>query len=99
MKLSNATTCLMKWAFALLLMFVFQIGSFAQARQSKPIVAIRFNAHYSQLPNSEGDEWAPTWADEDNLYTGNDDGSNFGGIRGSSVAFGKLVGDDPFHLA
>src|SRR5215469_9466213 len=68
------------------------------AGDSKPIVDIRFGT-YSQISGSEGDEWAPTWADDGNLYTGNDDGSDFGGISGRSVAFGKLTGDDPFHLA
>jgi hypothetical protein len=68
------------------------------AQDSKRIVDIRFDASYSQITNSAGDEWAPTWADDGNLYTGNDDGSSFGGIGGRSVAFGKLSGDDPFHL-
>src|SRR5215471_12521514 len=68
------------------------------AKGDKPIVDIRFNAPYSQIANSVGDEWAPTWADDGNLYTGNDDGSSFGGIRNSTVAFGKLVGDDPYQL-
>src|SRR5207237_2174197 len=57
-----------------------------------------FDAPYSQIAGSVGDEWAPTWADDGDLYTGNDDGSSFGGIQGRSVAFGKLSGDDPFHL-
>ena len=68
------------------------------AKGEKPIVDIRFNADYSQISSSVGDEWAPTWAGDGNLYTGNDDGSSFGGIDGRSVAFGKLVGDDPFKL-
>jgi hypothetical protein len=69
------------------------------AAGSKPIVDVRFNAPYSQITNSSGDEWAPTWADDGALYTGNDDGSSFGGISGRSVAFGKVLGDDPsqFH--
>jgi len=67
-------------------------------RAIKPIVDIRFNAPYAQIANSVGDEWAPTWADDGNLYTGNDDGSSFGGIGVRSVAFGKLVGDDPNNL-
>jgi len=70
----------------------------AWAGESRPIVDIRFDADYSQIANSAGDEWAPTWADDDNLYTGNDDGSSFGGIEPRSVAFGKLVGNDPFRL-
>jgi hypothetical protein len=69
------------------------------AADNQPIVDIRFNADYSQIASSQGDEWAPTWADDGNLYTGNDDGSSFGGIKSSSVAFGKLVGDDPFKLS
>jgi hypothetical protein len=68
------------------------------ARPNNPIVDIRFDGAHAQIAGSEGDEWAPTWADNGNLYTGNDDGSNFGGISGRSVAFGKLVGDDPFKL-
>jgi hypothetical protein len=84
------------WICAALLLTAVQ--SIAVAREHKPIVDIRFNAEYSQITNSVGDEWAPTWADDGNLYTGNDDGSSFGGIAGRSVAFGKLLGDDPFKL-
>lgn len=82
-----------------ILVAAFFVTACIHAESSRPIVDIRFNAHYSQITNSAGDEWAPTWADDDNLYTGNDDGSSFGGIRDSSVAFGKLAGGDPYHLA
>ncbi len=68
------------------------------AEGRRPIVDVRFNADYAQIGNSVGDEWAPTWAADGNLYTGNDDGSSFGGIEGRSLAFGKLVGDDPHQL-
>src|SRR5438552_264443 len=81
---------------ALLLGCAVDIGVCATG--DKPIVDIRFNADYSQISNSVGDEWAPTWAADGDLYTGNDDGSSFGGIVGRSVAFGKLSGDDPYHL-
>ncbi len=64
----------------------------------RPIVDIRFDAPYRQIPNSSGDEWAPTWADDGCLYTGNDDGASFGGFNERSIAFGKLTGDDPFKL-
>lgn len=70
----------------------------ALAAGNKPIVDIRFNADYSQIASAVGDEWAPTWADDGNLYTGNDDGSSFGGIGNRCVAFGKLAGDDPYKL-
>jgi Domain of unknown function (DUF4185) len=82
--------------FALLLVFAIQPGTLAEGQ--KPIVDIRFNASYSQIGNSVGDEWAPTWADDGNLYTGNDDGSSFGGIQSCTVAFGKLTGEDPDKL-
>ena len=83
------------WRFAVvpLIIGAFQLRAVAQG--DKPIVDVRFNADYAQIPTSHGDEWAPTWAEDGSLYTGNDDGSSFGGIRPRSVAFGKLVGDDP----
>lgn len=65
----------------------------------RPIVAIRFDAEYRQIANSHGDEWAPTWADDDDLYTANNDGACFGGMPQRSIAFGNLTGDDPFKLA
>lgn len=73
-------------------------SSVALAEKPAPIVDIRFDAPYAQIVSSHGDEWAPTWADDDNLYTGNDDGTSFGGIAERSLAFGKLIGNDPFHL-
>ena len=82
-----------KLALALVAIVTFHVTAWAQ--RDKPIVDIRFNADYAQIGTSHGDEWAPTWADDGNLYTGNDDGSSFGGIKPASVAFGKLVGDDP----
>src|SRR5580704_4202512 len=60
----------------------------------KPIVDISFNSDYLQVTNSHGDEWAPTWANDDCLYTGNDDGTSFGGMPERCIAFGKLTGDD-----
>src|SRR5208282_5803072 len=82
--------------FPLWLMCV--VAGTAPAQGGKPIVDIRINAAYAQIGNSAGDEWAPTWADDGNLYSGNDDGSSFGGIGDRSVAFGKLTGDDPSQL-
>ncbi len=70
----------------------------ATAHGEAAIVDIRFNAEYSQITPSHGDEWAPTWADDGDLYTGCDDGSSFGGIKGRSIAFGKLSGDDIQNL-
>lgn len=80
------------------ILLVCGLGSAAVAGGGKPIVDVRFNADYSQIAASQGDEWAPTWGDDGNLYTGNDDGSSFGGIGSRSVAFGKLVGDEANQL-
>jgi hypothetical protein len=65
---------------------------------SKPIVDVRFDAPYRQIESSMGDEWAPTWGRDDVLYTGNDDGSSFGGMPQQNIAFGKLEGNDPYKL-
>ena len=96
MVLRNKIIPLPKVILALLLMIGVNMSILAQGKRA--IVDISFNAHYSQITNSQGDEWAPTWADDGNLYTGNDDGSSFGGIGGRSMAFGKLTGDDPSAL-
>src|ERR1043165_2155820 len=66
--------------------------------QSKPIVDVRFDAPYRQIQPSMGDEWAPTWGQGDILYTGNDDGTSFGGIPSNAIAFGKLEGSSPNNL-
>ncbi|MGH9345572.1 MAG: hypothetical protein ACRD19_17630 [Terriglobia bacterium] len=66
--------------------------------QSKPISDIRFDAPYQQIEPSHGDEWAPTWGRGDVLYTGNDDGTSFGGIPANAIAFGKLEGNGPNNL-
>jgi hypothetical protein len=87
-----------RWQAALALLVLVLSTHGLLAAGDKPIVSIRFDADFTQITNSVGDEWAPTWADDGNLYTGNDDGSSFGGIPDRSVAFGKLVGEDAFHL-
>lgn len=65
---------------------------------SRPIVDVRFDTPYQQIMYSKGDNWAPTWGRDDVLYTGSDDGENFGGMALNAVAFGKLEGPDPYHL-
>ena len=66
--------------------------------EPKPIVDIRVDDAHKEIVSSAGDEWAPTWGRDDVLYTGSDDGSSFGKIPFSPIAFGKLQGDDPYHL-
>ena len=65
---------------------------------SHQIVDVSFDAPYQQVALSKGDNWTPTWGRDDVLYTGSDDGVNFGGIAPNAVAFGKLEGRDPYHL-
>src|SRR5262245_20165627 len=66
--------------------------------ESKAIVDVRFDAPFRQIESSMGDNWTPTWGRDDVLYTGCDDGSSFGGIPVSPIAFGKLEGSDPNQL-
>lgn len=80
------------------LLFVVAIQTNTLAQKTKPIVDIRFDSNYLQISNSVGDEWAPTWGKDGHLYTGNDDGSNFGGPKNNNLAFGKLEGNDPYQL-
>ncbi len=85
-----------------ILLVLSSLTAVALGRQTpgdRPIVDIRMDSPYQQFDSSQGDEWAPTWADDDHLYTGNDDGTSFGGIDGRSIAFGRLEGDDLFHLS
>jgi hypothetical protein len=58
-----------------------------------PIVDVRFDGPYRRLPNSFGDEWAPTWAADGALYTASDDGHGFGGITGRPIAFSRIDGE------
>ncbi|MEO5603309.1 MAG: hypothetical protein ABIR06_20480 [Cyclobacteriaceae bacterium] len=60
-----------------ILLTVISGQSFAQT--TKPIVDLRFEAEYLQIGNSVGDEWAPTWAADGELYTVNDDGQKLWG--------------------
>ena len=82
---------------ALLALFVAGLAPIGFAAESPPIKSVTVGNGYIYL-ESTGDEWSPTWAEDGNLYTNNDDGSNFGGLTWHrNVAFGKLVGDDPFR--
>jgi hypothetical protein len=65
---------------------------------SKPIVDLRFDAPYSQVVDSSGDKWAPTWGTGDVLYTASGDGPGLGTFSNSvafgPIAFGMLRGRD-----
>lgn len=65
---------------------------------SPPIVIASFDSPHRQIENSRGDNWTPTWAWDDALYTGCDDGNSFGGVTTNPISFGKLEGSDPYHL-
>jgi hypothetical protein len=65
---------------------------------SRPIVDVRFDAPYRQIEYSLCDSWTPTWGKDDVLYTGCDDGNNFGGIPDNPASFGKLEGSNPYQM-
>ncbi len=50
------------------------------------------------LTESHGDTWAPTWADDDNLYSPSNDTFGFRHATDSNIAFNRLEGADPLHL-
>jgi hypothetical protein len=78
---------------------ILTIGACAAAQDSSsPIVDVRLDEAFRDIPYSMGDEWAPTWARDDHLYTGNNDGYSFGGVPFNTIAFGKLEGDRPDRL-
>jgi hypothetical protein len=80
------------------ILFVFILQSTMTAQKTNAIADIRFDSNYLQIANSVGDEWAPTWGKDGHLYSGNDDGSNFGGLKNNNLAFGKLEGNNPYQL-
>lgn len=82
----------------LMILFCLAAQTATLAQKPRAIVDIRFDSNYLQIANSVGDEWAPTWGKDGQLYSGNDDGSNFGGARNNNLAFGKLEGNDPYNL-
>lgn len=91
--------CLRAAALALALGLPLAIFELCHAEaESKPIVDVRFDGPYSQIESSTGDEWAPTWGRNDVLYTGNDDGTSFGGIESNAITFGRLEGVDANRL-
>lgn len=57
----------------------------------------------STLPTGKSSRaWAMngplTWGRGDVLYTGNNDGTSFGGMPNDPIAFRKMEGGDPYHL-
>src|SRR3990170_2504229 len=88
----------LRWAIAVCAMSSLASGLAQADGESAPIVDVSIDAPYQQIESSRGDEWAPTWGPGDVLYTANNDGHSFGGIPENSIAFGKLVGDDPDRL-
>lgn len=50
------------------------------------------------VPDSEGDTWAPTWADNGRLYSPSNDTTGFHSAPKANIAFNRIDGDDPLHL-
>ena len=68
------------------------------AAETQPIRSVALGGIY-HLDNSVGDEWAPTWADDGNLYSANDDGHGLSKTAPTRcIAFSKLAGNNPYNL-
>jgi len=52
----------------------------------------------TRCPESGGDLWTATWADDDNLYVASDDTSGFNGACGSNLAVNRISGRMPPDL-
>jgi hypothetical protein len=78
--------------------------SVGEADDSTPVVKATINAVPEKTyPNSYGDIWVSTWADDDNTYTVCGDGWGFGYYqqwdwRYTQVVLSSLAGSDPDNL-
>lgn len=87
-----ALICVLSWVSA------------GQAQDSTPVVQATINAVPEKTyPNSYGDMWVSTWADDDNTYTVCGDGWGFGYYSQwdwhyTQVVLSSLAGSDPDNL-
>ncbi len=78
-------------------------AAFSQTRAipaaSKRIVAVELDLNaIHKWDDSNGDTWDPFWADDDRLYSFNDDGRGFGKAQ-ENLAFNRLEGESLLSLA
>ena len=64
---------------------------------SRPLRAVSVKAPIS-VAGSEGDTWAPTWADNGHLYSPSNDSTGFHSAPKANIAFNRIDGSDPRHL-
>jgi hypothetical protein len=64
---------------------------------SPPLRAVSVEAPIS-VAGSEGDTWAPTWADNGHLYSPSNDSTGFHLAPKANIAFNRIDGSDPRHL-
>jgi len=62
-----------------------------------PLLTVRVEAPIP-VPNSEGDTWTPTWADNGHLDSPSNDSTGFHSAPKANIAFNRIDGIDPFHL-
>ena len=65
---------------------------------SKPIASVKVGSPV-KFADNQGDTWIAAWAGDDNLYSPSNDTSGFRKGCNSNVAFNRLEGSDPLHLA
>jgi PA14 domain/Domain of unknown function (DUF4185) len=78
--------CLLLFSVAIMLSNWVTFAQIIDGRTDKP----------TAYPNTFGDSWVGTWADDDAVYVYADDTWN--GNKSSNLAVYRLVGDDPFNL-
>jgi hypothetical protein len=70
--------------------------SSTQAAYSVPIVDVEMGVPI--YCKGQGDTWDPAWAEDDNLYSPNNDGHGYGS-KDQNVIFNKISGNDPRYLS
>lgn len=75
-------------------------SSFASvaSRSSVPLRAVDVGVPVP-VADSEGDTWAPAWADHGHLYSPSNDSSGFHSAPKANIAFNRIDGRDPHHLS
>jgi hypothetical protein len=67
--------------------------------KSDVIKGLRWLTEPILYPDSHGDVWACTWADDDEIYSASDDTSGISQAANSNLAINKLSGRPPQHTA
>ena len=67
-------------------------------KTAPPLLTVRVEAPIP-VPNSEGDTWTPTWADNGHIYSPSNDSTGFHSAPRANIAFNRIEGNDPLQLS